>query len=150
MAYSSTRLMAEYFSLFAVCFLAATFVPFYSEFAVVGMLALDANRELVLAIATLGNTLGAAVNWLIGRFLLHFQDRRWFPVTPKQLARAQSWFQRYGVWSLLLAWLPVGGDALTFVAGIMRVRFDVFFVLTAIGKGARYAVLIYAIDVAFF
>lgn len=141
--------MSAYLSLFAVSFLAATFVPFYSEFAVVGMLALGESPELVLAVATLGNTLGAAVNWLLGRFLLHYQDRRWFPVTRAQLARAQAWYQRWGVWSLLMAWLPVGGDALTFIAGIMRVRFDLFFVLTAIGKGARYAVLIYAVDVAF-
>lgn len=138
--------MSEYVYLFAASFLAATFVPFYSEFAVIGLLALDANRELVLATATLGNTLGAAVNWGLGRFLLHYRDRRWFPVTRKQLARAQVWFQRYGVWSLLLAWLPIGGDALTFVAGIMRVRFDIFFVLTAVGKGARYAVLIYVFE----
>jgi membrane protein YqaA with SNARE-associated domain len=49
--------------------------------------------------------------------------------------------QKYGAWSLLFAWLPIGGDALTFVAGVMRVRFEIFFALTAIGKGARYAVL---------
>lgn len=138
--------MLTYGSLFAASFLAATFVPFYSEFAVVGMLAIDANPAPVLATATLGNTLGAAVNWLLGRFLLHYRDRRWFPVKENQLARAQSWFQRYGVWSLLLAWLPVGGDALTFIAGTMRVRFIIFFALTAIGKGARYAVLIYAVN----
>ena len=129
MATDYAETMSAYLSLFAVSFLAATFVPFYSEFAVVGMLALDANRELVLATATLGNTLGAAVNWLLGRFLLHYQNRRWFPVTRDQLARAQAWYQRWGVWSLLMAWLPIGGDALTFVAGIMRVRFDLFFVL---------------------
>jgi membrane protein YqaA with SNARE-associated domain len=136
--------MATYLSLFTLSFLAATLVPFYSEFAVVGMVAMDESAELVLAIATLGNTLGAAVNWLLGRFLLHYRDRRWFPVKKDQLERAQQWFQRYGVWSLLLAWLPVGGDALTFIAGTMRVRFAIFFVLTAIGKGVRYAVLIYA------
>lgn len=136
--------MSTYASLFAASFLAATFVPFYSEFAVLGMLAIDEDPAPVLAIATLGNTLGAAVNWLLGRFLLRYRDRRWFPVKESQLARAQKWYQRYGVWSLLLAWLPVGGDALTFIAGTMRVRFALFFVLTAIGKGARYAVLIYA------
>lgn len=135
--------MSAYLSLFAASFIAATFIPFYSEFAVVGMVAIDKNPELVLAIATLGNTLGAAVNWLLGRFFLHYQDRAWFPIRRQQLERAQRWFQRYGVWSLLLAWLPIGGDALTLIAGVMRVRFAIFFVLTAAGKGARYAVLIY-------
>ena len=92
--------------------------------------------------ATAGNTLGAVLNYVLGRFLLHFQDRRWFPFRPGTLERSQRWFQRYGVWSLLMAWAPVGGDALTFVAGVMRVRFTVFLVLTAAGKGARYAILL--------
>lgn len=138
--------MSAYLSLFAASFIAATLVPFYSEFAVLGMVAIDKDPELVLVVATLGNTLGAAVNWLLGRFFLHYQDRAWFPIRRPQLERAQRWFQRYGVWSLLLAWLPVGGDALTLVAGIMRVRFPIFFLLTAAGKGARYAVLIYAAE----
>ena len=55
---------------------------------------------------------------------------------------AQRWFQKFGFWSLLLAWLPVGGDALTFIAGMMRVRFALFIALTAIGKASRYALLL--------
>lgn len=94
--------------------------------------------------ATTGNTLGAAVNWLLGRYLLKFESRKWFPFKSNTLHHAQSWFQKYGVWSLLLAWMPIGGDAITFVAGVMRVRFSYFIVLTAIGKGARYAVVIAA------
>lgn len=138
--------MATYLSLFASAFLAATIFPFYSEFAVAGALALHADPAMILAVATLGNTLGAAVNWVLGRFLVHYQKRRWFPFKGEQIERAQRWFQRYGVWSLLMAWAPVGGDALTFIAGLMRIRFDVFLVLTAVGKGGRYAVLIYVIE----
>jgi membrane protein YqaA with SNARE-associated domain len=82
------------------------------------------------------------VNWVLGRYLLHFQDRRWFPFKGDGMQTAQKWFQKYGVWSLLMAWAPVGGDALTFVAGIMRVRFSIFIVLTGIGKAARYAILL--------
>jgi membrane protein YqaA with SNARE-associated domain len=138
--------VATYLPLFASAFLAATIFPFYSEFAVAGALALHADPVAVLAVATLGNTLGAALNWVLGRFLVHYQDRRWFPFRGRQVERAQCWFQRYGVWSLLMAWAPVGGDALTFIAGLMRVRFDLFFALTAIGKGGRYAVLIYLVE----
>lgn len=112
------------------------------------MVGLGQDPLLTLTVATLGNTLGAAVNWALGRFLLRFRDRKWFPAKSDNLERAQRWFGKYGVWSLLLAWLPVGGDALTFVAGIMRVRFPIFFCLTAIGKGARYAVLIFFVDAA--
>ena len=140
--------MSAYVSLFVAAFLAATVVPFSSEFAVAGLVSLGMNPHLTLLVATLGNSLGAAVNWALGRFLLHFQDRKWFPATPKNLERAQRWFRNYGIWSLLFTWLPVAGDALTFVAGIMRINFVLFFVLTAIGKGARYAVLIYAVNIA--
>jgi membrane protein YqaA with SNARE-associated domain len=131
-----------YVSLFLVSFLAATIVPAYSEVVFAGLLAAGHEPLLLWAWATAGNTLGSAVNWILGRYLLHFQDRRWFPFRGESLQGAQRWFQRYGVWSLLLAWAPVGGDALTFAAGIMRVRFDVFIVLTGIGKGTRYAVLL--------
>ena len=69
---------------------------------------------------------------------------RWFPLTLAQLERGRAWFNRYGYWSLLMAWLPVGGDALTFVGGMMRVRLWLFVLLVGIGKGARYAVIILA------
>lgn len=133
-----------YLSLFASAFLAATLLPFYSELLFVGLLGAGYEAWAVFAWATAGNTLGSALNWALGRYLLHFQDRRWFPFKPDQLGRAQRGFQRFGVWSLLFAWLPVGGDALTFVAGIMRVRFDLFLLLTALGKGGRYLALILA------
>jgi membrane protein YqaA with SNARE-associated domain len=130
-----------YFILFLSAFGAATILPFYSEIAFIGMLEQGFSPFWVWLVATAGNSLGAAVNWILGRYLAHFEGRRWFPFKPESLHRSQAWFQKYGVWSLLLAWLPIGGDALTFIAGVMRVRFSLFFVLTAIGKGARYAVL---------
>jgi membrane protein YqaA with SNARE-associated domain len=139
-------MMGIQLTIFVTSFLAATIVPFYSEFAVGGAIAAGADPMLTLLCASAGNTLGAVVNWLIGRYLLHFQDRRWFPVKQAHLARAQGWFQRYGQWSLLLAWLPVGGDPLTFVAGIMRVRLVPFVLLVGAGKTARYAVLIYIVE----
>lgn len=134
--------MEAYLGLFGVAFLAATLLPAYSEVMFAGLLAAGYDPLWLWFWATLGNTLGAAVNWLLGRFLLRFQDRRWFPFKAGGLGYAQRWFQRYGVWSLLMAWAPVGGDALTFIAGMMRVRFDLFFALTAIGKGARYAIVL--------
>lgn len=136
--------MIEYLLIFGSAFLAATLLPFYSEVVVVSTLVLQPDNWLwIWLVASIGNTLGAAVNWAIGLYLLHFQDRRWFPFKADQLGRAQRWFQKYGVWSLLMAWAPVGGDALTFIAGTMKVRFWLFFILTLIGKSARYAVVIY-------
>lgn len=134
--------MDAYLGLFASAFLAATLLPAYSEIVFAGLIATGYDPLAVWLWASAGNTLGSAVNWLLGRYLLHFQDRRWFPFRQDKLGIAQRWFQRYGVWSLLLAWMPVGGDALTFIAGIMRVNFILFITLTAIGKASRYAILL--------
>jgi membrane protein YqaA with SNARE-associated domain len=134
--------MDAYLGLFLVAFLAATLVPAYSEILFATLLAAGYPPFPLWAWATAGNTLGSAVNWMLGRFLLHLQHRSWFPFGADALARGERWFQRYGVWSLLLAWAPVFGDAITFVAGLMRVRFPMFLLLTGVGKGARYAILL--------
>jgi membrane protein YqaA with SNARE-associated domain len=135
--------MIAYLLLFSSAFLAATVFPFYSEALLFTLLYQGYPALLLVVVATLGNTLGAAVNWALGRYLLHFRHKRWFYFNDVQIARSQRWFQRYGVWSLLLAWLPVGGDVLTLIAGIMRVRFDLFLLLVGIGKAARYLVVVW-------
>lgn len=140
--------MDAYLALFGISFLAATILPAYSEVVFAGLLAAGHSPWALWAWATCGNTLGAALNWAIGRWLLRFRDRPWFPFRGVGLDTAQRWFQRWGVWSLLLAWAPVGGDALTFVAGLMRVRFLLFLVLTGTGKGLRYAALLGLVEFA--
>mgnify|MGYP001811747693 FL=1 len=135
--------MLDYLLLFASAFLAATVLPFYSEVTLFLLLERGEDPLALLTIATIGNTLGAVVNWALGRYLLHYQDRRWFYFSRDQIARAQRWFQRRGVWSLLLAWMPLGGDALTLIAGIMRVPLPLFILLVGAGKGLRYLAVIW-------
>ena len=125
---------------------AATLVPAQSE-AVLAALLLDGSRPawLLVAMATAGNVLGSVVNWVLGRFLLHFRDRRWFPVSDRALTRAQVRYARWGHWSLLGSWLPVVGDPLTVVAGVMREPFGSFLALVTLAKGGRYLVLASAV-----
>lgn len=134
--------LGDYILLFFASFGAATLLPFYSEILLVSQLQAGLPPLWLWAFASSGNTLGAGVNWLIGLKLSHYADRRWFPARPKDLERAQGWFGRYGKWTLLMSWLPLGGDALTVVGGIMRIPLPTFFVLVALGKGVRYAILI--------
>ena len=136
-------MITSYLLLFGSAFLAATFLPFYSEVVLFALLREGGDPILLVLVATLGNTLGAVVNWVLGRYLLHFQDRRWFYFSRAQIEKAQNWFQRYGFWSLLLAWAPVGGDALTLIAGVMKVRLWVFLLLVGSGKGMRYVSVVY-------
>ena len=138
--------MISYLLLFGSAFLAATILPFYSEVLLYALLREGGDPLILVAVATLGNTLGAVVNWVLGLYLLHFQDRRWFYFSRQQIANAQNWFQRYGFWSLLFAWMPVGGDALTLIAGIMRVRLWIFLLLVGTGKGLRYVSVVYLTD----
>ena len=141
---AATLAFGGYFGLFLSAFLAATLMPLSSEAVLAALSAADGfDVALLFAIATLGNTLGALVNWALGRFCLNWQDRRWFPFTADQPARAGARFRRYGLWSLLFAWLPVIGDPLTFAAGVMRVRFLPFVILVGVGKGARYGAVLW-------
>ena len=131
----------DYILLFCSAFLAATILPFYSEAFLLLLLSDGSDPMLLLVVATVGNTLGGVVNWYLGLFLLHFQQRRWFYFTPQQIERGQHWFNRYGKWSLLFAWLPIVGDVLTLIAGVMRVPLSLFVALVGIGKAARYVVV---------
>lgn len=135
--------MTGYLLLFAASFLAATIVPFSSEAILYGLLKQGEPSWHLIVVATCGNTLGAVVNWVLGRYLLHYKDRRWFYFSTDQLSRMQVRFQKYGVWSLLFSWLPLGGDILTCVAGVMRVPFLVFLPLVAMGKVLRYIAVFY-------
>ncbi|MEM6615256.1 MAG: YqaA family protein [Pseudomonadota bacterium] len=125
--------------LFFGAFLAATVLPFSSEVMLASAVrAGEIPVWLLVTVAAVGNILGAVVNWVLGRFLLRFRERRWFPFSPDQLEKASDRFRRFGVWSLLLSWVPIIGDPLTFAAGVLNVRFALFLVLVAIGKTARY------------
>jgi len=134
--------MLSYILLLGSAFLAATLLPLSSETFLLALLIKEKSVWLLWLSATVGNTLGSAVNWLLGTYFLHFQQRQWFPFNRSQLDRSQHWFQRYGIWSLLLAWLPLIGDGITLIAGVMKVKFWVFLSLTAIGKGLRYVIVI--------
>lgn len=138
--------MLDLVALFTSALLAGTFVPFPSEATLLGLLYLDRVAPSALWLsATAGNTLGSLVNWALGRLALQFEDHPRFPIRRNRLARAQRWFNRVGIWSLLLAWLPVVGTGLAAVAGLMRTPFWPTLLLVAIGKGGRYAVVVWLV-----
>lgn len=134
--------LATYAALFLSALIAATLMPMQSEAVLAGMLLAGAQPFWTLiAVATAGNVLGSLVNWWLGRFIEHFREQRWFPVTPARLEQAQGWYRRYGRWSLLLSWAPIIGDPLTMVAGLLREPLPVFLLLVTFAKLGRYLVL---------
>ena len=125
--------------------IAATLLPMQSEAALVALLTLKPGAVISLvAVASVGNVVGSQINWWLGTQLHRWQHRRWFPATTEQLERAQRWYQRYGRWSLLLSWMPLIGDPLTLVAGVLREPFWRFTLVVSLAKTGRYAVLAYA------
>jgi membrane protein YqaA with SNARE-associated domain len=137
--------LALYGGLFLNAFLAATFVPIFSEVAFAALISTGTGDPLWLFLAaTTGNVGGAVLNWGLGLGLARFQDRKWFPFRAQQFDRASAFFNRYGRWTLLLAWAPVIGDPLTLVAGVFRVPVGQFLLLVSMGKAARYGLIWWA------
>ena len=134
--------LSGYLGLFLAAFGAATLLPMQSEAVLVGLLLTDRYAAwTLLAVATTGNVLGSALNWLLGRSIEHYRHKRWFPVSEDKLEQAQQAYHRFGRWSLLLSWVPIIGDPLTVVAGIMREPFWRFLLIVTLAKAARYLAL---------
>ena len=138
--------MMGYLSLFVSAFLAATLLPFSSEVLLATyILSGEYNLMWLWIWATLGNVTGSVVNWVLGRYFIQLVARSRFLFSQSEIDKAQDLFLKYGVWTLLLAWLPVVGDPLTFIAGVFRVPILLFIVLVFLGKGSRYFVVIYLV-----
>ncbi|MBQ0742543.1 MAG: DedA family protein [Pseudomonas sp.] len=134
--------LSGYFGLFVAAFGAATLLPMQSEAVLVGLLLTDRYAAwALLTVATTGNVLGSALNWLLGRSIERYRQKRWFPVSEGKLEQAQRAYHRFGRWSLLLSWVPIIGDPLTVVAGVMREPFWSFLLIVTLAKAARYLLL---------
>ena len=139
--------MLALLGLFAAAFLAATLLPAQSELLLGTMAMKDVASWVTLwAVASLGNLLGSCVNWALGRFMLQYADRRWFPVKPAHLAKAQCWYARLGRWSPLASWAPIIGDPLTLVAGVMKEPLWRFVLIVGLAKSSRYALLLWSVS----
>ena len=136
-----------YLSLFIISFLAATILPFSSELTLAGLIATSSYDNLfLLIVASLGNILGSMVNWILGFYSRNLSTKKWFPFKDEQIEKSSKWFNKFGRWSLLFAWVPIIGDPLTLVAGLLRIRFIEFLVLVTIGKVSRYIIVFYLLS----
>jgi membrane protein YqaA with SNARE-associated domain len=129
----------ELTGLFLSAFLSATILPGTSEAALALVLAKGASSTTsALAVATSGNALGSGLNWVIGRFFSRYRDHPRFPVRPDKFKRYSEIYRKWGIWTLLMSWVPLIGDALTVVAGVMRAPLLLVMLLVSVAKFARY------------
>ncbi|HKI60215.1 MAG TPA: YqaA family protein [Mariprofundaceae bacterium] len=131
-------------SLFSSALISSTLFPGGSEALLLYKLNEGGDALTLVIIATIGNVLGSLITYTMGRLGNEAVHKKWLRMDEAKVARAEVWFGRYGMPSLLLAWLPVVGDPLCLVAGLLRSHVLLFLLLVTIGKAARYAVLAWA------
>lgn len=131
--------------LFIAAFLAATILPLSSELVLSALLLNGFSPLPLIVIATAGNVLGSLLNYALGYWASLKLVKRWLKMSEQEFVRAEQRFVKYGLWSLCFAWVPVIGDPLTIVAGILRIRLLWFVLLVTTGKLARYLVTSYLV-----
>jgi len=134
--------MLELWGLFVSAFISSTIAPGGSEAVLAYMVAEKIQPILwLVAVATLGNTLGALTTWWLGDLAAKKYPAE--SVLDKNKQRALSWVKRWGNWSLLFSWLPVVGDALCFAAGWLKLPLLFSVGLIFLGKLVRYLMVAY-------
>ena len=134
-----------YIGLFASSFLAATILPLSSEIVLSVLLLNGLNPILLVAVATVGNVLGSLVNYGLGFGGGEIFKRKLSTTSEAEVNASLARFEKYGIFSLLFAWMPIIGDPLTIAAGVLRVSIPLFLLLVALGKLGRYVVISYMI-----
>lgn len=130
-----------YFGLFVAAFLAATILPLSSEVVLSGLLLGGFNPMALVCFATIGNVLGSVTNYALGYWASLSVIKRWLKLSEDEFIQAEQRFKKYGLLSLLFAWVPIIGDPLTVIAGVLRIRLLWFVMLVTIGKLLRYIVI---------
>lgn len=132
-----------YIGLFIAAFLAATILPLSSELVLSALLLSGASPSGLVIVATTGNVLGSLTNYALGYWASLGLIKKWLRLSESEFASAEQRFKKYGLLSLLFAWVPIIGDPLTVIAGILRIRLLWFLILVTIGKSLRYYVITY-------
>ena len=128
-------------TLFFSALISSTLLPGGSEALLLYRLNEGGHVITLVLIATAGNVLGSCITYGMGRLGNEAVHKKWLRISAEQTARAEAWFSRYGKASLLLAWLPIVGDPLCLIAGLLRCHLITFLILVTLGKFARYALL---------
>ncbi len=134
-----------YLGLFLSSFLAATILPFSSEVVLGVLLSHDISPYGTIFTATTGNVLGSVVNYGLGVWGSGILLNKLFGISRKEIEKAETRFKKYGIFSLLFAWVPIIGDPLTVVAGMLKLNFVLFVLLVGIGKFLRYVFVAWAV-----
>jgi len=129
-----------YITLFWVAFGAATFLPLGSEALFLYDLETGYSFFFLWLVASVGNTLGSILNYWLGLKGEAYLEKKGH-VSALKMQKAKGIFDRFGGVTLLLSWVPVIGDPLTFIAGVLRYNFMCFSTIVFVAKATRYAMI---------
>lgn len=132
-----------YWGMLVAAFLAGSFLPFSSEAVIVALMAAGLDPWQLMAYGTVGNVLGAVLNYSLGRMGRTEWIERYLRVKPRDMARAERFMAGRGAWMGFFAFLPVIGTAITILLGLMRANVVITFVSITLGKVVRYLIIIF-------
>ena len=132
-----------YMGMLLAAFLAGSFFPFSSEAVMVALMATGLDPWQLMIYGTIGNVLGSAFNYGVGRMGKTEWFEKYLHVKPKDLDRAKRFMRGRGAWMGFFAFLPLLGSAITILLGLMRANVVITFIAITIGKLFRYIILIY-------
>lgn len=133
--------MNSYIFLFFSAFISATLFPMGSEALLIYDITQGLNIYLLLLFATLGNTLGSIVNYYLGLKGEEYLVRKNL-ISEKYIKVSKKFFDKYGGFTLLFSWLPIIGDPITFIAGVLKYEIKRFILLVLIAKFSRYLFIV--------
>ena len=132
-----------YWGMLLAAFLAGSFFPFSSEAVMVALMATGLDPWQLMIYGTVGNVLGSAFNYGVGRMGKTEWFEKYLHVKPSDLDRAKRFMRGHGAWMGFFAFLPLLGSAITILLGLMRSNVVITFIAITIGKLFRYIILIY-------
>jgi membrane protein YqaA with SNARE-associated domain len=133
-----------YLILLFSAFISATLFPLGSEALLIYDIKEGYNIYLLMLVATIGNSLGSLLNYFLGLKGEEYLVEKKL-LNEKMIIKSKTYFDKYGSVCLLFSWLPIIGDPITFVAGILKYDLKKFIVLVLIAKLSRYLFIAYLV-----
>jgi membrane protein YqaA with SNARE-associated domain len=133
-----------YWGMLLAAFLAGSFFPFSSEAVMLALLAAGLEPWPLVVYGTIGNVLGSAVNYGVGRMGRLDWIERYLHISQQSMQRAETFMAGRGALMGFFAFLPVLGSAITILLGLMRANIPLSFLSITAGKLLRYLLLIYS------
>lgn len=134
-----------YVGLFLAAFLAATAIPFGSEFVFAALIVAGLDPWLCVIVASIGNWLGGMTNYYLGRMGKLEWIEKYLKVKKEKIDKVHNWLMGKGASMAFFSFLPAVGTAIGIALGYMRANVYIVNITMFAGKFIRYAVLAYGI-----